>query len=566
MIGSALASLSDSRAKWIKGGHPQDPTIAKILALQEKTASGITINRQTALSYPAVWRGVNLISGDVGKLPLYVYKRTKGGGKERAKRHPATKLLRRRPHPRYTSSEMKRTMTAHALLEGNGYCWVGLRGDGVPIDLTILLPDRTFPVIVNGKYWIVTTIQEKQRRLDPRRVMHIHGLGYDGMQGYSLVDYGRECLGLGLAAQKFGASFFGQGSRPSGILIHPNTLSPDAIKNLKASWRDMVEGIDNAAKLAVFEESLKYEQMTITPEEGQHTQTRSFEIRQVANLLGCPPHKLGDDSRTSYNSLEIEQQAYLDECLDPWLVTWEEQCWEKLLSTEEQERDTHFVEFVRDALIRADIGTRYAAHNVALLGGWKNRDEIRATENLNPLPDGIGQEYYQPLNVGIAGEGKSDDTKSQADEPAVPSDTPTPADVERKRQMLLASHRVLLVDAATRAYKRLGTDARRAASRGGNFLEWLDELPTKRRKLIGEMLAPAIDAAAIVAEQDAGETRDKIISTFFDGLHSELLTASGCKPKDLPEAIGEAMTSLEANGAEALASRVIAEVRICEAA
>lgn len=367
-----------------------NPTAWDWLLGGRKSTSGVMVNRDTSLGYPAVWRAVNLISRDVAKLPLVTYERMQDDGKRRATEHPAYKLLKVRPNSEMTAFTFKMTLTAHALLNRGGYAWIERNGAGDPIELIPLDPDATYPIRVNGQMIFVTTDTDgRMRRLLPENVLHIKGLGFDGLCGYSITEKLNESLGLGLALQRYGSVFFKNNGRPGTIIELPNHLKDaEAINRFKRAWADSMEGVDNAHKVKLLEDGAKVSAVQVKNEEAQFLQSREFEIRQIANIFGCPPHKLGDSSRVAYNSLEQENQSYLDDCLDPWLVNWEEECETKLLRSREVDTETHLCEFLRQALVRADLNARFSAYAVAIDKGIMSPNEARIRENLNPYDGG----------------------------------------------------------------------------------------------------------------------------------------------------------------------------------
>lgn len=379
-----------------------------------KSASGVRVNRETALTYAAVWRGTNLISRDVGKLPLVIYKR-QGEGKARAPEHAAYNLLRRKPNQYMTAFVFRQTLQAHVLLRGNGYAYIFRRGDGTPLELLPLNPDSTYPVRENGVLMYITeislTVQGQTggapvvqlRKLPAADVLHIKGLSFDGLIGYDVITKARESLGLGIAMEEFGSRFFRNNAKPSVVIEHPGKLTDQAAKKLREQWNSIHSGLENAHKTAVLEEGMKLKEFSIAARNAQLIESRQFQIREVANWFGVPPHKLGDTTRTAFASLEQENQSYLDDALDPWLVNWEEECWDKLLTEEEKAGDTHVIEFMRHALVRANLADRGIFYSAALSAGWISRDEVRARENLNPIPDGQGQVFLFPLNMAPNG-------------------------------------------------------------------------------------------------------------------------------------------------------------------
>jgi HK97 family phage portal protein len=453
------------------------------------TDAGITVSAESALTYSPIWRGINLIAGDFSRLPLFVYKRV-GEGKKRDPRHPAYYMLRRKPNPETVDGVFKSTIEAHALLHGNGFAYIVRRGNGTPTEMWILPPVSTYLVRVDGAKWVVTTIDAEQHKIPYKDIFHIPGLSYDGVSGISLIEKAKQSIGLGLGMQKYGATFFGNAARASVVLEHPQSISEGAAERLKNSWDKMTKGLKNAHRTVVLEEGMSAKHMSINAKDAQLIESRQFETREVANWLGVPPHKLGDPTRTSYNSLEQEAQAYLDG-LDPRLVAYENECWDKLLTEQEKRDDTHLVEFERKALLRADLAARAAYYSKALGGvPWTLVDEVRGIENLPPLPNGEGAVFRIPLNMGEAGE-----EEPEPEPVAPPSIPPEPEDDEddEERARVRTAHEALLAERVGYSLRQLGHHADKAAQSPGTFCHWLDDgLEMKYRATMVKTLRPAV--------------------------------------------------------------------------
>jgi HK97 family phage portal protein len=361
--------------------------------------SGTTgINRTTALTYSAVFRAVKLISTSIGKLPLAVYTRNEKG-KELAPTHPAYKLLRYQPNDEMSAKIFKQTISAHALLCGDGYAYIIRDDNSTPTELIPLNPENTFPVRVNGVLFYTTTIKNQTLKLMAENILHIRGLGFDGLSSYSVLEFGANSIYIGINAQKYSKKFFDNSARPSIILEHPGKFTDEgAIKRLRSQWDKLYSGIDNAHKTAILEEGMKANTISVSARDAQLIETLKISLIDIANWFGIPPHKLGEASRSGYNSLENENQSFLDECLDDWLVTWEEECRAKLLTEREKEFDTALIEFKRGALVRADLSARANYYHTALAGAsWVSVNEVRAMENLQKL-DGY-DEVILPENL-----------------------------------------------------------------------------------------------------------------------------------------------------------------------
>lgn len=366
----------------------------------------VRVSHTRALMHSPVWRGIALLSGDVARLPLYIYRRTgpDGESKEAATQHPAYRLLRWQANEEMSAFAFWQQLIKNAILDGNGLAYIAHRGDGTPAELLPLPPgNAASPVRVNGQLQYYVQFGDTFRWLRPDEVLHVHGIGWDGLSGYPLYAVGKNGIGLGIAAEKFANRYFANSAEPGVVITHPKSLSDKARANLIASWKAMHQGLDASHRTALLEEGSDVKAIGNSARDAQLLELRQFQIRDVANWLGVPPHKLGDTTRTAYASIEAENADYLNTALEPWLVNIEQECRRKLLSQAEQERDTHVVEFLRLALLKADATARSTLYHSALQDGWMSPDEVRARENLGPLPDGQGAIFYRPLNMSIAG-------------------------------------------------------------------------------------------------------------------------------------------------------------------
>lgn len=374
-----------------------------------ETSAGVRVTRRRALGYSAVWRAVNLISGDIGRIPLCVYRRGEGG-KTIDTVHPAYRLLRRKPNPYMTAFIFRRTLQAHALTEGNGYAYI-VRNmvDGRPQELLLLDPDNTWAARVGGELWYVTQAPAKDSprkretlRIPATDMLHIRGLGFDGLAGYPVLRVLRDTIGKAIAARDYGTRYFANSARPGLVIEVPASMKEQAIRNMRESWERLHKGVDNAHRVGILRDGARLSVYDTNAKNAQLIENLNFDAREIANVFGVPAHKLGDPSRTAYNSLESENQSYLDDTLDGWFCAHEEECWDKLLSEEEKRTESHEILFTRRELARANLSARGAYYSQAVNGGWMSRDEVRREENLNPIPDGKGSVFTIPVNVAPA--------------------------------------------------------------------------------------------------------------------------------------------------------------------
>ena len=556
-----------------------------ILGAGRQSSAGVSVSREKILGYPAVWRGVNLLSRDVAKLPLFVYQRLEDGGKQRDRMHPAHRLLHQKSSPYMTAFTFRQTLQSHALIHGNGYAYIFRDANAGPTDMLVLDPEYVTPIKEDGRLlYLVTNMQlpdgqTRDRKILPENILHIRGLSHTGLVGYSVVDILRESLGLGLAAQKYGSVFFKNNARPSMVIEMPGQLrDTEAVSRLRDSWGKIHEGIDNSNKPAILENQASVKNLSFSTEDAQFLQTREFEIRQVANIIGVPPHKIGDPTRTSHSSLESENQAYLQDSLDPWLCNWEKECEDKLLTEQQKTQDTHIVEFQRDAIIRVDKKTETESLAVEVNNGLLSLDEARAIKNRPPLPDGLGSTFRKPMNhenIGAAPDSQNESEQerqerldvSEVHDIATAELDAGPVDELHKgtvlpdvtRQRLLEAHRQLLVDCTRRMVRRLGVHAGKAARDSKTFSTWLlDEMDDQHRAVCIDAFAPAINACALVVNATGTITPDSCVDGLLVQLRGDLNELSGQVPATgLALAVKEQMASHALHLPERVADAII---------
>jgi len=360
--------------------------------------SGVTVNEDTALRLSAVFACIRILSESIASLPLIVYERTKDG-KAPSLNHPIARLLHDSPNDDMTSFIFRETLQGHVSAWGNGYAFIESNNARRPISLRPLLPDRTWAERKGGKLRYITKVDGQAVAIDPWQVLHIPGLGFDGISGYSPIRLAAENVGVGLAAQEFGARFFGSGATLSGVLEHPGKVGAEAQARLKESWKKAHSGLGNSHNTAVLEEGLKYTRIGIPPEEAQFLETRKFQISEIARIYRIPPHMLADLERATFSNIEQQSLEFVIHTLRPWLVRWEQEINKKLFL--ESEKGRYFVEFKVDALLRGDTKSRYEAYNIGKQAGFLSTNDIRKLENMNPVKG--GDTYLEPMNMAPAG-------------------------------------------------------------------------------------------------------------------------------------------------------------------
>jgi len=388
--------------------------------------SGERVNPKSALSYSPIWRGLNLICTTLAKTPIHVYKRASESSSEktRASDDPRYQCLRYRPCEEYTDYRWKLTMYWRALLRGNSVAYILDKGkptqEYVPLD-----PTETYIFREDSQLFYMTKAGNRDVRLYPEEVIHFTGWG-DGPIGLSMVEHAGECIGLGLAQQKHASVFYKNGMKPSVVLEYPKALNDKEYTALLERYRQAHSGAAQMEKPLLLQGGMQSKPWVVSGRDAQFIEQRKFGIREAANFLNLPAYKLGDDARTSFASLEQSNQEFIDESIDPHMAMAEAEFREKLTTPEEKKSDTIIVEFHRQALMRTDFKSRIEGYKSALGGRpYVVPDEVRAMENMAPLPDGVGSVYLDPLNMGnLGGDPEAEPAKPVTPQmkPAVPAD------------------------------------------------------------------------------------------------------------------------------------------------
>ena len=364
------------------------------------TAAGKVVNERTAMQTTAVYACVRILAESIAGLPLHVYA-YKGQGKERVPAHPLYFLLHDAPNPEMTSFVFRETLMTHLLLWGNAYAQILRDGMGRVIGLYPLLPDR-MDVGRDSKtgelYYLYTRSTEGnpnfkgagQIRLRRMDVLHIPGLGFDGLVGYSPIAMAKTAIGIAIATEEYGATFFQNGARPAGVLEHPGVVKDP--EKLRESWHSVYGGTKNVGKIALLEEGVKYQQIAIPPEEAQFLQTRKFQIDEIARLYRVPPHMVGDLEKSSFSNIEQQSLEFVKYTLNPWVVRWEQALQKALLSN--RERKDYFIRFNVDGLLRGDYKSRMEGYAIGRQNGWLSANDIRSIEDMNPINADEGGDLY----------------------------------------------------------------------------------------------------------------------------------------------------------------------------
>lgn len=392
------------------GGHSSDygmtvPSNSEGYA----NTTGVAVNDTSALQLTAFYACVRLIADSIASLPWDSYRKR---GAIRQEVDPQPSLLR---EPFFDMSEFdwKHQVMVSLLMRGNFYGdIVGRDTLGYPTQIMPLHPDAVVLERDPDTYELSYRVNGNRR---PRTaIFHVRAFTLPGQDtGLSPVQMARQSLGLGMAAEQFGAKWFRDGAAPSSVLESDTALNLQQTRDLQQQW---ISSHGGRRRPAVLSGGVHWKPITITPEESQFLQTRDMQVSEIARYFGVPPHMIGQVDKSTSWGTGIEQQSigFVTYTLRPWLIRLE-------AALTRQVPRGQFVKFNVNGLLRGDTKSRFEAHQMALNAGWMNPDEVRSLEDRPPIPGGAGKKYRQPLNMGPLGiepEPKPD----PEDEPEEPTD------------------------------------------------------------------------------------------------------------------------------------------------
>lgn len=353
--------------------------------------TGVPVNDASALRLSAFYACVRLLADSIASLPWDSH-RKRGDVREEVTPQPS---LLRDPFAELTTFEWKHMLMVSLAMRGNFYGQVVERDRlEYPTAIRPLHPDEVRidrdPDTFVRRVWI------NGRRFPMGDLFHIKAFSLPGSDvGLSPVSMARESLGLGLAAEQFGAKWFRDGASPSSVLETEQSLPEPEVRRTQQSW---IQSHGGRRRPAVLTGGFKWRPISITPNESQFLETRKMQVNEIARIFGVPPHMIGDVEKSTSWGTGIEQQSigFVTYTLRPWL-TRIESAMNRITPAGQ------FVKFNVDGLLRGDTKSRHEAYQMALDGGWRNPDEVRALEDLPPIPGGVGQKFRQPMNFAPLG-------------------------------------------------------------------------------------------------------------------------------------------------------------------
>jgi len=455
------------------------------------TESGVPVTRDSSLKLAPFWRALDLLSSDIGRLPLEVLAR-EGSGKDRAKDHSLYNLLRYQPNEEVNAYDFKVALAYQALM-GNGYAAIERsESTGRVISLILLDSTKVKPVRIDGKlHYLLRGTTHKDTLFEASEIIHVHSMAWNGIEGEDTLKVMKDVLSSGLANRKFSARFFKNNARPSLVLQHPSSFSSiEVAERLRKSWEKAHRGVDQSNRVAILEEGMQAKVISSNARESQLIEAAEFSLIEVALFFGIPASKLGSKINSSYSSLESENQQYLDHALDKWLVSFEMEFRNKLLPEREKNNDSHIIEFDREKLVEADLSAKTEYFRTALGGApWLTINEVRNSMNLPSLDqgDGFGETLILPSN---------NFAQFQDDDP-----TTEEIEVDSDNARMLEGAAEIREQVVSRMVNRISNEAKRITDREG-LLTFLSTYRSKHRPVLEDALSPICKMLALDLDKE----------------------------------------------------------------
>lgn len=366
------------------------------------TYSGKVVTPENSLCVPAIWACVKVLAETEGALPLGMYQRAGDGSVTPASDHPLQQLLHDQPNPEMSAIDFRMAQTAQLALWGNCYSRIARNGKGEVIALWPL-QSKLMSVKRDSRNELVYNYNagSTTEPYTAKDILHVRTLSMDGVNGISPIAQLGNPVGLAMALEEYASRFFGNGAIPAIALEHPARLGPDAVRNIRDSWKKMYGGNQHSHEVAVTEEGMKVNVLGTDPQKSQAVESRKFQILEICRAYRMPPHMLADLDRATFSNIEQQSLEFVVYTLMPWLEIWEQAVNRSLLTPSERSR--YFAEHNVAGLLRGDLASRYAAYATGRQWGWLSVNDIRRLENMNGI-GGKGDAYLEPLNMIHAGQ------------------------------------------------------------------------------------------------------------------------------------------------------------------
>lgn len=536
ILQALLPAMKKTLAASVAGYHPNNPLLA-VLFGTPNSAAGVRVDHDTAQNYSAVWCATRIISEGIAQLPLVLYVGDEHE-KRRAKSHPLYALIHDGPSREMDSFCFRDFMTACAVNYGNAYAEIQRVGSRVvaiyPIHASRVRPSRSYIEPSNGeRVYLVDNDNGTSTPLYASDMLHIRGplIGKSVVFGEGAIHRAIESIGLAMAMETFGSTFFANGARPAAILRHKDTLSLDAQRNLRDTWQKIHGSVEKSHNIAILEEGMELEPWGMEPEKSQFIEGREFQLTEIARWYRVPPHMLADLRRSTFSNIETQDLDLVRHSLMPWLVRWESALTQQLLSDGDR-KSGHFVRFNVNAMLRGDTSARGQFYREMSATGAFSVNEIRELEDMNPV-DGGDAHFINAAGVPLemAADGghlasaalsACSDALAKLNDAAssvkASSDTLRAAhgahleserliselvmrherDFDAGLQQVKLAGRSMLAECVCRMLQKEIAASRRAAKEPARLFAWMDEFYAKHEVQLAEALAPVCRVLALV--------------------------------------------------------------------
>jgi HK97 family phage portal protein len=523
-----------SRSLGIEALSMEDPTQPLIPAgaLFEslglgRSDAGVMVNEKQAMRVTTAYGCINVVQQDCGSLPRTIIQKMPDGTEREAQEHRCYPIIHDRPNEHMTPAVFWGTLLANVLGWGNAYAFIKRDRAARVVSLHPMGADKTSPVFVDGNFGFATTqtADGQSDFIDAENVLHIPGLTLNGYVGLSPIQTCKNAFGLSLAAEKFGAQFFGNGARATGVLTHPEHLDSEAYENLKKSVDEWATG-ERALRPIILEEGLKWEQITINPNDGQFLETRKFQRSEIAALYRVPLHLLQELERSTNNNIEHQSLDYVRYCLKPWAVRIEQEVNRKLLG------GNFYCDTNMSDAMRGDFASQTTGFQTLRNIGVYSANDIKRKLRENPIPaeEGGDVRYVQGANVAL---------KSLLSSPAEPAplaeaDAALGETASAANPHVFHAFRRVFRDAVGRIANRKNPDAEFAYAALRPAIGAMAEailameigsstLTDKDEKTIGSMARAFAEQREAWNAKNASETATALTQTAYTALKKELI-------------------------------------------
>jgi HK97 family phage portal protein len=520
----------------------------------QETAANVQVTPQSSLTLSAVSAAVRLVMETIGSLPLITYQRF-GDDRKRATDNPIYQLLHDSPNPWMTSMVFGETSVLHELLWNVSYTEIVRDRSGVPRQLIPIEPWRCKPKMKGTDFYFEVDLSvsdigtfQNAKRIDNEDMIYIPAFTLNGFSPSPFIAYAIESLALSLAAEQFGASFFGNSAKPSGVLEHPGHLDNNAAQRLRESWQATQGGSRNTGKVAVLEEGMTFKPMSTQPNDAQFIETRKFQVEEVCRWFRVPPHKIGYLEKATFSNIEQQSIDFVTDSIRPRLVRREQEINRKLLGGD------YYCEYLVDGLLRGDSAARHEGYIKGRQWGYYSINDVHRMENLPLLPSEIGDVYLVPMNM-VPADRVNDVIDNMSDKQQAPA-----MKAPDTKGQIRSAHREALADAAKRMILIETNAARRKiVSNRSTLADWMNEFYPKHSKKMKDALYPAVNAYLATAgeSRSARDVLDVAINDYVNESKASLVSSADCDPGAWPSIIDQVFSRWEVDRVNDLADSIM---------